>query len=36
MLRGVSAAALWSSTLPLILLSIIYFVSSVFTFRKRI
>jgi ABC-2 type transport system permease protein len=36
MLRGVSAAALWSSTVPLILLSVIYFVSSVFTFRKRI
>ena len=36
MLRGVSAAMLWSSTIPLILLSVIYFISSVFTFRKRI
>jgi ABC-2 type transport system permease protein len=36
MLRGVSAATLWSSTIPLILLSVIYFISSVFTFRKRI
>jgi ABC-2 type transport system permease protein len=36
MLRGVSAATLWSSTIPLILLSVIYFTSSVFTFRKRI
>ncbi len=36
MLRGVSAATLWSSTLPLIILSIVYFVASVVAFRKRL
>jgi ABC-2 type transport system permease protein len=36
MLRGVDAAAVWTSTLPLIGLSLIYFVASVLVFRKRI
>ncbi len=36
MLRGVSAASVWASTLPLIGLSLIYFVASVLAFRKRI
>lgn len=36
MLRGVSAATLWSSTLPLIILSVVYFVASVVAFRKRL
>jgi len=37
MLRGVSPATLWiSSTLPMLILSVIYFVASVFAFRKRI
>lgn len=35
-LRGVGAAALWPSILPLIGLSIVYFVASIFVFRKRI
>jgi ABC-2 type transport system permease protein len=36
-LRGVSAVTLWkSSILPLIVLSIFYFVASVLVFRKRI
>lgn len=35
--RGASAASLlWSSTIPLIILSIIYFFSSVLAFRKRL
>lgn len=37
MLRGVSPDTLWiSSTLPMLILSVIYFVASVFAFRKRI
>ncbi len=36
MLRGVNAAAVWSSTLPLLGLSLGYFVASVLAFRKRI
>lgn len=36
MLRGVSAAMLWSSVIPLIVLSVVYFVASVLAFRKRI
>jgi ABC-2 type transport system permease protein len=36
-LRGVDAANLWqSSTLPLVVLSVIYFVASILAFRKRI
>ena len=36
-LRGVGTGMLWaSSILPLIVLSIIYFVASVLVFRKRI
>jgi ABC-2 type transport system permease protein len=36
MLRGVEAAGLWSSTAPLIGLSLVYFLASVVVFRKRI
>lgn len=36
MLRGVSAAAVWDSTIPLIVLSFVYFVASVLVFKKRI
>lgn len=37
MLRGVSPGTLWiSSTLPMLILSVIYFVASVLVFRKRI
>ena len=37
MLRGISAGTLWlSSTLPMLILSVIYFVASVLVFRKRI
>jgi ABC-2 type transport system permease protein len=36
MLRGVSAAAVWSSTVPLIGLSFLYFIASVLVFKKRI
>lgn len=37
MLRGVSPDTLWiSSTLPMLILSVIYFVASVLAFRKRI
>lgn len=35
-LRGVGAEALWPSIWPLIGLSIVYFVASIFVFRKRI
>ena len=35
-LRGVGAEALWPSIWPLIGLSIVYFVASLFVFRKRI
>jgi len=35
-LRGATAEALWPSIWPLIGLSIVYFVASVFVFRKRI
>ena len=35
MLRGASAATLWASTVPLIVLSVVYFIASVFAFRKR-
>ncbi|MCJ7621870.1 MAG: ABC transporter permease, partial [Anaerolineaceae bacterium] len=35
MLRGVSANLLWASTLPLIILSVVYFAASVLAFRKR-
>jgi len=35
--RGVSATTLWySSTLPLIIQSVIYFVGSILVFRKRV
>jgi ABC-2 type transport system permease protein len=36
MLRGTELQYLWSSVLPLIILSIIYFVASVLAFRKRL
>lgn len=36
MLRGVSASLLWMSILPLIILSVVYFVASVLVFRKRL
>ena len=36
MLKGVSAAYLWDSIWPMILLSILYFAASVFTFKKKI
>lgn len=36
MLRGTELQYLWSSVLPLIVLSIIYFVASVLAFRKRL
>lgn len=37
MLRGVSPDTLWiSSTLPMLILSVIYFIASVLVFRKRI
>ncbi|MCJ7622820.1 MAG: hypothetical protein MUO76_04900, partial [Anaerolineaceae bacterium] len=36
MLRGVNANLLWSSTLPLIILSVVYFTASVLAFRKRL
>ncbi len=37
MLRGISASTLWvSSTLPMLIMSVIYFVASVLVFRKRI
>ena len=36
MLRGIGAASLWGSILPLIVLSVVYFVASVSAFRKRI
>ena len=35
MLKGVGASLLWESIWPLIALSLIYFVASVLTFRKR-
>ncbi len=35
-LRGAGAEALWPSILPLIVLSIVYFVASIFVFRKRL
>ena len=37
MMRGISAGQLWwSSTFPLLVLSVIYFVASILAFRKRI
>jgi ABC-2 type transport system permease protein len=36
MLRGIGAASLWASILPLIILSVVYFIASVLAFRKRI
>jgi len=36
MLRGTELQYLWSSVLPLIVLSVIYFVASVLAFRKRL
>jgi ABC-2 type transport system permease protein len=36
MLKGVDASFLWPSIWPLLVLSVIYFAASVFTFRKRI
>ena len=36
MLRGVGAGLLWASTLPLIILSVVYFIASVLVFRKRL
>ncbi len=36
MLRGTELQYLWSSVLPLIVLSIVYFVASVLAFRKRL
>jgi len=36
MLRGTELQYLWSSVLPLIVLSIIYFVASILAFRKRL
>ncbi|HPH95859.1 MAG TPA: ABC transporter permease [Anaerolineaceae bacterium] len=36
MLKGVSAKFLWPSIWPLLILSVLYFVASVFAFRKRI
>ncbi len=36
MIKGVTATALWPSIWPLIVLSIVYFVTSVLSFRKRI
>lgn len=36
MLKGVSAAYLWDSIWPMILLSILYFTASVLTFKKKI
>ena len=36
MLKGVSARFLWPSIWPLIVLSIVYFAASVFSFRKRL
>jgi len=35
--RGVGPETLWwSSTIPLLVLSVIYFAASIFIFRKRI
>jgi len=31
-----SSSLLWSSTIPLIVLSVVYFTSSILIFRKRI
>jgi len=36
MLKGVSAAYLWDSIWPMIVLSIVYFIASVLTFKKKI
>jgi ABC-2 type transport system permease protein len=36
MLKGVSAAYLWDSIWPMIVLSIVYFTASVLTFKKKI
>lgn len=36
MLKGVSAVVLWPSILPMIILSVFYFLASVFTFKKKI
>jgi ABC-2 type transport system permease protein len=36
MLKGVGSAYLWSSIWPMLLLSVLYFVASVFTFKKKI
>ena len=36
MLKGVNAAILWDSIWPMIILSIVYFAASVFTFKKKL
>jgi ABC-2 type transport system permease protein len=36
MLRGIGSEYLWASIIPLIVLSIVYFVASVLVFKKRI
>jgi len=36
MLKGVNASVLWDSIWPMIILSVVYFVASVFTFRKKL